>query len=185
MLDYKDIFIRTAGMIQLSPDDRKKIISSFHPELKAGIIAVATTSIQEMEGMFAQEKTPLPSEFQEKVLPIAASGVADGYFFYLLSKQIDPTTAHLSEKKTTVGVGDLWMKSYEKDKHAERIGSIDPVIMSLLTSLYELRSNQLVLQFPKLVHLPYELVEQINRLLRWGIVQGYILGCLEEELSHE
>jgi hypothetical protein len=177
--DYQLLFLRIMAMIQLKHEDRKEVIGKLHTELKSGIITVGGIAIEQIQMMFKEEKTPFPDNFEKISEPIIMSSVTDGYLMNHVISGIDPTEKKLTDNKETEQLGNKWIASYEKDQHASYIATIDPIISLMITTVYELRSNQLISEFPGLIDLPYKLTEKLNQYLRWSIVMGYVLGMME------
>lgn len=172
------------ALLRLSGEDRKTLITHLHPELKSGIITVGGIALENIGKVFLDDKIPRPETFDKTAEAIVMSSVTDGYLAFLVDRGIDPTTAKLGDVVTTSGLGQAFMASFQKDKHQSRIAGIDPVFGLMLTAVYEVRSNQLLSEFPGSVEYPYRVTEKMNQYLRWSIVMGYVLGILEEELSH-
>lgn len=177
------LLTRVLGIVQMSPSDRKTILAELHPEVKSGLIAIGGMALEGIYKQFSENRTPLPEQFERKCEPTVVSAAGDGYLTFLAEQQVDPLATPLREVKATEGLGETFLVSQERDRLSSYLQQIDPETGLILTAVYELRSNQIIAEFPRLIELPYRVIESMNQHLRWVVYTGFVVGIIEKELT--
>lgn len=183
-MDYTQLWDRWAALTMLSEDDRKSLLGKLHQEVISGVQALAGLAANEMATVLDEAKYDKKDAYIEAVSPVAALGALDGYLLALMERNINPQTAHLAGNDSVKGLGERWSTVYKKDQCASYLDAIDPIIMLLLQKIQELRVNQALSFHPEIVELPYKTAEKLHQYLGWCVHQGYVLGILEQELTH-
>ena len=101
-----------------------------------------------------------------------------------MERGVNPQKANLAAIAATKELGKRWSEGHKKDQNKSYINAIDPIIVLMLERIYDLRVNQTLSFHPEIVELPYKVTEKIHQYLGWAVYQGYVIGVMEDELSH-
>ena len=183
-MDYKQLWDRWVTLTLLSEEDRTEMVDHMHEEVTSGVTALATLANAQVANILTQATYDKADEYLKAIAPVSALAALDGYFLSLMERGINPQKADLATRVTTKGVGERWNRGHKKDQNKSYITNIDPVIVLMLERIYDLRVNQTLSFHPEIVELPYKVTEKIHQYLGWVVYQGYVIGVMEDELSH-
>jgi len=183
-MDYKQLWDRWVTLTLITEEDRADMIEHLHEEVTSGITALATLANAQVSELLEEAKYSKAGAYLQAIAPISALAALDGYFLSLMERGVNPQKVQLFKTESTKGLGERWSKGHKKDQNRSYIDGIDPVIVLMLERIYDLRVNQALSFHPDIVELPYKVTEKIHQYLGWAVYQGYVIGVMEDELSH-
>lgn len=175
------MFDRWVTLTTLPEEDRKTLVSNIHEEVTSGVQALGGLALAEMGKVFEGIEYKDRDAYLQAAAPVLALAAFDGYLLSLIVQQINPDTANLAGKESTVGLSTRWSKAYQKDQNTSYIDKIDPIFGMMLGKIHELRVNQLLAFRPESVELAYKVTEKLHQYIGWCVYQGYVMGLMEQE----
>lgn len=183
-MDYKQLWDRWVALTLISEEDRADMIEHLHEEVTSGVTALATLANAQVAKILGDAKYDKADEYLKSIAPVSALAALDGYFLSLMERGVNPQKANLAAIAATKELGKRWSEGHKKDQNKSYINAIDPIIVLMLERIYDLRVNQTLAFHPDIVELPYKITEKIHQYLGWAVYQGYVIGVMEDELSH-
>lgn len=173
-MDHTDIWKRFIGISELTPEDRKVILSSLGEETIATLEQVSYIGRDEIATLLASCDSVDTHTFIDAITPVLFLTVLDGMLLSFVARAINPTVGKAIFPNEHLF--PLWKKEYENGELQKKMGQMDPIIRMMLSEVQALRTNQMLAFQPEIIKSPYEYVEKIAQILGWGAYQGYYIG---------
>lgn len=183
-MNYTQLFDRWVTLTTLSENDRADLLQNLHEEVVSGTQTLGALSCSEMGRVLDEAKYEDRNVYLEAVAPVVAMAALDGYLLSKIVQGINPLTEQLSTRASTTTLGNRWSSQFQKDQSKSYIDKIDPIVGMILHKITDLRINQAVSFHTKIIDLPYTIVEHVHQYIGWCVHQGYVLGEVEQELTH-
>lgn len=183
-MNYTQLFDRWVALTTLSEKDREELLAHLHEEVVSGTQTLASLACSEMGRVLDEVNYKARDAYLEAVAPVVAMAALDGYLLSKIEQGVNPLTEQLSLKESTKGLGNRWSSQFQKDQSRSYIDKIDPIVGMILQKVNALRINQAISFYTGIIDLPYKTVENAHQYIGWCVYQGYVLGVVEQELSH-
>ena len=183
-MNYTQLFDRWVKLTTLSEKDRADLLQNLHEEVVSGTQTLAALSCSEMGRVLDEAKYEARNTYLEAIAPVVAMAALDGYLLAKIEQGVNPQVEKLATRESTNGLGNRWSAQFQKDQSRSYIDKIDPIVSMLLQKITDLRINQAISFHKEVIDLPYKQVEQMHQYIGWCVHQGYVLGVVEQELSH-
>ena len=183
-MSYIQLFDRWVALTTLSEKDRGDLLNNLHEEVVSGTQTLASLACSEMGRVLDEVKYAARNTYLEAVAPVVSMAALDGYLLSKIEQGVNPQEQKLALKESTNGLGNRWSAQFQNDQSRSYIDKIDPIVSMILQKMTELRINQTISFHKEIVDLPYKQVEQMHQYIGWCVHQGYVLGVVEQELSH-
>ncbi len=183
-MNYTQLFDRWVALTTLSEKDRGDLLNNLHEEVVSGTQTFASLACSEMGRVLDEAGYKERNVYLEAIAPVVAMAALDGYLLSKIERGVNPITEKLASQESSKGLGNRWSTQFQKDQSRSYIDKIDPIVEMLLQKIQDLRINQAISFHKEIIDLPYKSVEQVHQYIGWCIHQGYVLGVLEQELSH-
>jgi len=183
-MNYLQFFDRWVALTTLSEKDRAELLNNLHEEVVSGTQTLASLACSEMGRVLDEVSYQARDIYLEAVAPVVSMAALDGYLLSKIELGINPQAEKLVLKESTNGLGNRWSAQFQSDQSRSYIDKIDPIVGMILQRIQDLRINQAISFYKDVIDLPYKTVEQMHQYIGWCVYQGYVLGVIEQELSH-
>ena len=183
-MNYIQLFDRWVALTTLSEKDRTDLLQNLHEEVVSGTQTLASLACSEMGRVLDEAKYEARNAYLEAIAPVVSMAALDGYLLSKIELGVNPQEEKLALRESTKGLGNRWSTQFQSDQSRSYIDKIDPIVGMLLQRIQDLRINQAISFYKDVIDLPYKAVEQVHQYIGWCVYQGYVLGVVEQELSH-